>query len=66
MFVRLSVKRCARIKVSFVMFTNKDRNYALRSVVETFPGVLYRTDEKRWIDTTVMLHWISKRGWCTR
>lgn len=61
MLVRISGGINARIEPPFMIFKNKTRNYRMRNVPGSVPGVAYRTGPKEWMDSLNMIEWLQER-----
>lgn len=59
--VRLTGGCYARVASPFMVFKNMDRNYPSRGVPHNVPGVAYRAGPEVWMDTMVILQWLSER-----
>lgn len=60
MLVRLKGGRDSHIAAPFIVVKNLDCNYPIRNVLDTVPGVAYRTGKKGWMDRRVMPEWLSE------
>lgn len=61
MLVGLSGRRDSKIEPLFMVLKNKGRNYPIMGTADDVAGVVYRTEPKGWIDTTVLPHWLWER-----
>lgn len=50
-----------RIRVPFIVFENKDRNYPIKCIPDVVPGVAYRLGPKGWIDMLIMLQYLAEK-----
>lgn len=53
MVVRISGGRRSSLEAPMIIFTNKNRNYPIRGVEDSIPGVSYRTGPKGWMDQSI-------------
>lgn len=58
--VRISDRRESIIQPAFMFFQNQHRAYSTKKVPNDVPGVLYRTDPKERMATTVMSEWLCE------
>lgn len=59
--VRLGSGSNTCIVAPFMKFKNKDKNYPLLGIPDYMPGATNRTGPKSWMDSTVMLEYLSNR-----
>lgn len=59
--VRIPQGRYAQIEPGFLVFENKDRNYLIRGVTVSVPGVAYRTGPKGWMECVILPLWIREK-----
>ena len=53
MVVRISGGRRAMIESPMIIFCNENRNYPIRGLEDSIPGVCYRTGPKGWMDQSI-------------
>ena len=60
MVVRVTRGVRAEIKAPMAIFTNSNRSYAIRGVVDNIPLVTYRSRPKGWMDTTLFVEYFAE------
>jgi hypothetical protein len=60
MVVRISRERRSMIEALMIIFINAHRNYPIRGLEDTIPGVTYRTGPKRWMDQSIFLEYFNE------
>ena len=53
MVVRISGGRRTTIEAPMIIFSNENRSYSIRDLIDDIPGVSYRTGPKGWMDQTM-------------
>ena len=61
LMVRVTGGVDAKIYASLMIFSNKDRSYPIRGLVDDVPGVCYRTGSKGWMDHQVFVQWLEEK-----
>lgn len=61
LMVRVTGGVDAKIYASLMIFSNKDRSYPIRGLVDDVPGVCYRTGPKGWMDHQVFVQWLEEK-----
>ncbi|KAG0620447.1 hypothetical protein M758_4G216500 [Ceratodon purpureus] len=52
--VRISGGRRSTIEAPMIIFTNENRSYPIRGLIDNVPGVTYRSGPKGWMDQSIM------------